>query len=159
MNMETLSQKRSVISTCFNVSHSLSIFPQNDYWTNNHYKVHQHASHDISLYTFLLHVFMFLSSDCLILTLPPSVTLSHPLVCNCGRLCVRLCAEGRARVRRGFRRWAWRVLCRMPTSWRWTLSSSWATPSWVERAARWASDIQTALCWPARPCDACGTRH
>uniref|UniRef100_A0A3Q1I8Q3 Ankyrin 1, erythrocytic a n=1 Tax=Anabas testudineus TaxID=64144 RepID=A0A3Q1I8Q3_ANATE len=39
-------------------------------------------------------------------------------------LCVRLCAEGKVQVRKGFRRSAWRGLCRMPMSWRLMLSSS-----------------------------------
>lgn len=85
--------------------------------------------------------------------LPPPITLSHPpvLCACCVRLCVRLCAEGRVQVRRGLRRWAWRVLCR--TSWRLTPSSSLTTPSWAGTAARWASDLRAALCWPVRPCN------
>lgn len=135
--------------------------------TDNHYKSHHYSLfHTRHLSTNLLYAlektFLFLLKNCVdfisisllfhqlclisTLCLHPSLCPTPP-VCVRGRLCVRLCAEGRVQVRRGFRRWAWRT----PTSWRWMLSSSWATPSWAGTAARWASDPQTALCWPVRP--------
>lgn len=108
---------------------------------NNSY-IHHHfiIFHQLWLFIFQLDIHSLLSPT----------TLSHPPVCMymcvCVRSYVRLCAEARVQVRRGFRRWAWRVHCRMPTSWRWMLSSSWTTPSWAGTAARWASDLQAALC-------------
>lgn len=110
-----------------------------DFTVKNHF----FTCHQLCLFTAL-----FLLSASTHHSLPPSCP-----VCVCVRLCVRLCAEGRVQVRRGFRRWAWRVLCRTPTSWRLTLSSSLTTPSWAGTAARWASDLRAALCWPVRPCN------
>lgn len=117
--METLSQKRSVTSTCFYavflnwviVPHmsvsprSLSIPPQNDYSTNNHYKVHQHSSHMCAFkkkkishwgffleLTFSFHFFIF-HQLCLLSTLCLHSSLSPTLLCAFVTDCAQGCAQ------------------------------------------------------------------
>lgn len=140
MSMETLSQRRLAFFAKFIL---MAFFlplilppPWNHHWLNYHltrvlhFITQQSCCHQTYLISSLItHFHLFFS-------FPPS--------CVWDRLYGRLCAEGRDQVRRGFRSSAWTVLCR--TTWRPMLSSTWATPSWVGEAARWASDLQAAVC-------------